>query len=98
MDSRTSTIAGDGIEQVGAAVLLGGDRLTACLEALIELRQLASMLPGLVPEGTPGGAHLAVRGIAGRCRELASVVLQGLDDPSVTASLLSDAVFLDGPA
>ena len=64
----------------GAATLTH-ERLKVCLEAAWELEALAMVLPGMVPmDGAARSSHLVVRGMAGRLKQLAGVLIAGLSD------------------
>lgn len=77
------------------AMTLGHERLLVCLEALWEIEVLAGMLPGLVPEEVHC-AHLAVRGVACRLRDLSRAVMSGLDDAVLATADLERRVLMRG--
>lgn len=63
-------------------VTMATPRHLVAMEASWELDALAGLLPGLVDaEGVPLAQQLAVRGIAGRLRTLASSLMSALGDP-----------------
>jgi len=68
-------------EHKDESATLSSARLAVCLQCAWELDALASHLPNMVPMvDDDKGAHFAVRGIAGRIQQLASVLMSGLGD------------------
>lgn len=63
-------------EHDNESVTLSRERLAVCLEVA-----LAMALPGMVPlDGAARSSHLVVRGMAGRLKQLAGVLMAGLGD------------------
>jgi hypothetical protein len=77
------------------AMTLSHERFLVCLEALWEMEVLAGMLPGLVPEDEHD-AHYAVRGVAGRLRDLSRAAMSGLDDAAMETAELERRVLIRG--
>ncbi|PJC21604.1 MAG: hypothetical protein CO065_02380 [Comamonadaceae bacterium CG_4_9_14_0_8_um_filter_57_21] len=68
-------------EHDNESVTLSRERLTVCLTVAWELEALAMVLPGIVPlDASHGGSHYVVRGMAGRLKQLAGVLMSGLGD------------------
>lgn len=78
------------------AVTLGKDRYAVCVEVACELEALAYVLPTVTSNADEGALRVGfvVRGIAGRCTELASVLMAALDDKDETTSDLKRRVLV----
>ena len=78
-------------------VQLDERRQAVCMDAAIELETIARVLPSLVPNDGEGvhGQHYAVRAMAGRVLRLASVLMSGLGDESVSTAHLERVLNLD---
>lgn len=67
-------------EHDDGTVTMDEKRLQVCLEVAWELDALAMALPGVAESAEVNSPHLVVRGIAGRIKQLAGVLMSGLDD------------------
>lgn len=76
------------------SITLSEDRATLCLEVAWELEALALVLPGMVPEDAKQSAHAVVRGMAGRIKQLTSVLMSGLSDSVEDVDGLSSTVMV----
>lgn len=74
---------------------LGELRVDVCLEAAYELEALALLLVNIVPE-EHNITRRQVRGVAGRIKELASVLMSGLGDDLEGSEALDMVVRLKG--
>ena len=81
-------------EHKDGAVTLSNERLMVCLECVWELDALAMLLPDIVPVNPDGHneKHFAVRGVAGRIKQLAGVLVAGLGDSMEETGQLHDLV------
>ncbi|WP_424191832.1 hypothetical protein ACMYR3_10105 [Ampullimonas aquatilis] len=83
-------------ENQSSGVVLSDARLTACLQAAWELASLARQLPIIVPPQDDNDHHFAVRGIAARIDQLASILISGLheDEELVPTKNLNRNLFI----
>lgn len=86
----------DVIAAVGGSTTMSYARKRIAMEAVWELDALASVLPTLVPHLEEDQApHYAVRGIAGRLKVLADVLMSAVDDDvAQTDELARQLMFL----
>jgi hypothetical protein len=82
------------------SITLSEQRLLVCLEAAWELDALTVLLPSIVSNAVEiHDAYHSVRGIAGRIKALASVLMSGLSDEAETTEILErDVMVTERPA
>lgn len=77
------------------SVTLSRERLTVCLTVAWELEALAVALPGMVPlDASHSGSYYVVRGMAGRLKQLAGVLMAGLGDSAEETNDLNCTVMV----